>query len=119
MATALKRKLFTLVLLAERAEAGAVAAILPAAAGAAASPPSAIPVSSFAAPSASASQAAPSTTTAAAPVTPTPLYSRLLLGMKKRGFGAGKWNGFGGKIEVGETPRAAAIREMKEEACVE
>jgi len=117
MAIALKRKLFTLVLLAERAEAGAVAAILPAAAGAAASSPSPINVSSFAASSASASQAVPSTPAATAPV--APLYSRLLLGMKKRGFGAGKWNGFGGKIEVGETPRAAAIREMKEEACVE
>ena len=26
---------------------------------------------------------------------------RALLGMKKRGFGAGKWNGFGGKVEPG------------------
>ena len=24
--------------------------------------------------------------------------SKVLLGMKKRGFGAGKWNGFGGKV---------------------
>ena len=23
---------------------------------------------------------------------------RVLLGMKKRGFGVGKWNGFGGKV---------------------
>ncbi len=28
---------------------------------------------------------------------------RVLLGMKKRGFGSGKWNGFGGKVESGET----------------
>ncbi|MEK7607017.1 MAG: DNA mismatch repair protein MutT, partial [Patescibacteria group bacterium] len=26
---------------------------------------------------------------------------RILLGMKKRGFGAGRWNGFGGKVEAG------------------
>jgi hypothetical protein len=24
---------------------------------------------------------------------------KVLLGMKKRGFGAGRWNGFGGKME--------------------
>ena len=41
---------------------------------------------------------------------------RLLLGMKKRGFGAGKLNGFGGKIEPGETVLAAALREMREES---
>ncbi|XP_064232613.1 uncharacterized protein LOC135268091 isoform X3 [Aotus nancymaae] len=28
---------------------------------------------------------------------------RVLLGMKKRGFGAGHWNGFGGKVQEGET----------------
>ena len=27
----------------------------------------------------------------------------ILLGMKKRGFGVGKWNGFGGKVQPGET----------------
>lgn len=43
----------------------------------------------------------------------------VLLGMKKRGFGQGKWNGFGGKVEPGETVEAAALRELKEEACVE
>ena len=33
----------------------------------------------------------------------------ILLGLKKRGFGVGKWNGFGGKVEPGETiPQAAA-----------
>jgi 8-oxo-dGTP diphosphatase / 2-hydroxy-dATP diphosphatase len=41
---------------------------------------------------------------------------RVLLGMKKRGFGAGKWNGFGGKIEEGETIEEAAAREIEEEA---
>lgn len=40
---------------------------------------------------------------------------RLLLAMKKRGFGAGKWNGVGGKAEPHETPKAAAIRECQEE----
>lgn len=43
----------------------------------------------------------------------------VLLGMKKRGFGAGKWNGFGGKLEPGEDPVAAVIRELREEAGVE
>jgi len=41
---------------------------------------------------------------------------RVLLGLKKRGFGAGKLNGFGGKVEPGETLRAAALREMREES---
>ena len=40
---------------------------------------------------------------------------RLLLGMKKRGFGARWWNGFGGKIEEGETIEEAAKRETQEE----
>ena len=39
----------------------------------------------------------------------------ILLGMKKRGFGAAKWNGFGGKIEAGETFRQCAVRELWEE----
>jgi len=34
----------------------------------------------------------------------------ILLGYKKRGFGAGKWNGFGGKVEIGETIEDAASR---------
>lgn len=41
--------------------------------------------------------------------------SEVLLGMKKRGFGAGRWNGFGGKLEAGETIEAAALREVQEE----
>jgi len=40
----------------------------------------------------------------------------VLLGLKKRGFGRGKWNGFGGKIEAGEDARAAAVREVAEES---
>lgn len=41
--------------------------------------------------------------------------SQVLLGQKKRGFGADFWNGFGGKIHEGETPEAAARREILEE----
>jgi 8-oxo-dGTP diphosphatase/2-hydroxy-dATP diphosphatase len=44
---------------------------------------------------------------------------KILLGMKKRGWGEGKWNGFGGKVEEGETIIEAAIREMKEESGLE
>ncbi|GJQ81797.1 putative GTP diphosphatase [Trypoxylus dichotomus] len=40
----------------------------------------------------------------------------VLLGFKKRGFGAGKWNGFGGKVEKDETILEGAIRELKEES---
>lgn len=40
------------------------------------------------------------------------------LGLKKRGFGEGNWNGYGGKLEEGETPHEAAIREIKEESGV-
>ena len=43
---------------------------------------------------------------------------KILLGMKKRGFGAGRWNGFGGKLEPGETIEEGAKREMKEECGV-
>ena len=46
-------------------------------------------------------------------------HPRVLLGMKKRGFGQGKWNGFGGKVEVGETIEQAARREVREEAGIE
>lgn len=40
----------------------------------------------------------------------------VLLGFKKTGFGAGRWNGFGGKVEPGETIEAAAARELREES---
>ena len=43
---------------------------------------------------------------------------RILLGMKKRGFGAGRWNGFGGKVEKGESIEAAAARELTEETSI-
>lgn len=41
--------------------------------------------------------------------------NRILLAMKKRGFGAGKWNGVGGKIEAGESIEEALVRETQEE----
>jgi len=41
---------------------------------------------------------------------------KVLLGLKKRGFGMGKWNGFGGKVEAGESILEAARRECVEEA---
>ncbi|KAI0765266.1 NUDIX hydrolase domain-like protein, partial [Fomes fomentarius] len=44
---------------------------------------------------------------------------KVLLGFKKRGFGKGLWNGFGGKVDPGETPLQAAIRELEEEAGVQ
>jgi len=40
---------------------------------------------------------------------------RILLIEKKRGLGAGKINGPGGKIEAGETPLEAVMRETREE----
>ena len=46
-------------------------------------------------------------------------HPRVLLGMKKRGFGAGRWNGFGGKISPDETIEEAARREIKEEVELE
>ena len=42
----------------------------------------------------------------------------ILLGFKKVGFGAGKYNGFGGKVEGGETIVGAAVREVAEEVGV-
>ena len=36
--------------------------------------------------------------------------------MKKRGFGSGRWNGFGGKVEKDEKIEEAAKREIFEEA---
>ncbi|MCX7886693.1 MAG: 8-oxo-dGTP diphosphatase [Verrucomicrobiae bacterium] len=40
---------------------------------------------------------------------------QILLIRKKKGLGAGKINGPGGRVEQDETPQAAAIREMQEE----
>ena len=42
--------------------------------------------------------------------------NQVLLGMKKRGFGEGRWNGFGGKVDSGESIEDAAKRELFEEA---
>lgn len=43
---------------------------------------------------------------------------RILLIRKKRGLGAGKVNGPGGRLDPGETPLAAAVRETEEELCI-
>ena len=40
---------------------------------------------------------------------------RILLIVKKRGLGQGKVNAPGGRIEAGETPEQAAVRETREE----
>lgn len=37
-------------------------------------------------------------------------------GRRHQGFGTGYWNGFGGKVEPGESVEAAAQRELQEEA---
>ncbi|MDR3168354.1 MAG: NUDIX domain-containing protein [Candidatus Peribacteria bacterium] len=42
----------------------------------------------------------------------------MLLGMKKRGFGVGKWSGPGGKVHAGETIEQGALRELEEEVGV-
>lgn len=39
----------------------------------------------------------------------------ILLGLKKEGWGVGKWNGIGGKVEEGETFLEGAVREIAEE----
>lgn len=41
--------------------------------------------------------------------------SKILLGLKLRGLGVDKWNGFGGKIEENETIAQGALRELQEE----
>ncbi len=41
--------------------------------------------------------------------------SRILLGFKKVRFGAGRYNGFGGKVGPSETIEQAAARELQEE----
>jgi mutator protein MutT len=43
----------------------------------------------------------------------------ILLGFKKMGFGMGKYNGFGGKVEPGETVERAAVREVEEEVGIQ
>lgn len=44
--------------------------------------------------------------------------NKILLAMKKKGFGEGKYNGIGGKLEKNETPEEAMIRETQEEISV-
>lgn len=44
--------------------------------------------------------------------------NKTLLARKKKGFGLGKWNGIGGKLEPGEIPEQAMIRETEEEIFV-
>lgn len=41
--------------------------------------------------------------------------NQILLAMKKRGFGVGKYNGVGGKSEPGETIEQTMVRETQEE----
>lgn len=45
--------------------------------------------------------------------------TQICLAMKKRGFGEGKYNGYGGKVEEGETIEQAVARETMEEIGVE
>lgn len=41
---------------------------------------------------------------------------KILLGMKKVRFGQGLWNGFGGRVQEGESIESAAARELYEES---
>jgi mutator protein MutT len=43
---------------------------------------------------------------------------KILLALKKKGHGVGKYNGVGGKLEPGETPEQAMIREAYEEILI-
>lgn len=43
------------------------------------------------------------------------IITDICLAMKKRGFGAGRYNGTGGKVEAGESIENATRREAKEE----
>jgi 8-oxo-dGTP diphosphatase/2-hydroxy-dATP diphosphatase len=42
--------------------------------------------------------------------------NKILLGMKKRGYAAGRWNGFGGKLIPGESIEEGMLRELNEES---
>jgi ADP-ribose pyrophosphatase YjhB (NUDIX family) len=41
---------------------------------------------------------------------------KALLAMKKRGFGEGWWNGYGGKVQQDESIEDAMVRELREES---
>lgn len=43
------------------------------------------------------------------------IVEHVCLAMKKRGFGSGRYNGVGGKVELGETIEQALLREAEEE----
>ncbi|MBW7907675.1 MAG: 8-oxo-dGTP diphosphatase [Kiritimatiellae bacterium] len=45
-------------------------------------------------------------------------HGNVLLIRKKRGLGAGKINGPGGRLDPGETPEQCAVREVQEELCI-
>lgn len=45
--------------------------------------------------------------------------TEVCLAMKKRGFGMGRWNGVGGKVDVEESIEEATVREAKEEIGVD
>lgn len=53
------------------------------------------------------------------PLRTAPDGERVLLGLKKRGFGKGRIVAPGGKIEPGEGPAQAAARELAEETALE
>lgn len=42
-------------------------------------------------------------------------FRQVLMGKHQRGPGKGRWNGFGGKFELGETATHCAVRELKVE----
>lgn len=44
---------------------------------------------------------------------------KVLLAMKKRGFGKGNWNGYGGKLLESETIEEALVRELNEESTIQ
>jgi len=62
---------------------------------------------------------APASSSPSSPASPSPAPAsrlELLLGRKKRGVGDGYFNGFGGKLEPGESTSDAALRELLEES---